>query len=75
VPGGILYRMVEGEQGCPGATRLRSLDALRGVAALPAVLFHLTAAFERPLYLRGDQHALLALFSPASRPVPTIAMT
>ncbi len=38
--------MVEGVPGSSGVTRLTSLDALRGVAALAVVVFHFTFSFD-----------------------------
>jgi peptidoglycan/LPS O-acetylase OafA/YrhL len=45
--------MVEGVPGGSGTSRLKSLDALRGFAALAVVVFHFTGAFDSHVYFPG----------------------
>jgi peptidoglycan/LPS O-acetylase OafA/YrhL len=52
--------MVEGVPGSPGVTRLRSLDALRGVAALAVVVFHFTFSFDQRGTFPGYPHAIFS---------------
>jgi peptidoglycan/LPS O-acetylase OafA/YrhL len=52
--------MVEGVPGGSGTTRLKSLDALRGVAALAVVIFHFTSAFDSHVYFPGFEKAPFA---------------
>jgi peptidoglycan/LPS O-acetylase OafA/YrhL len=50
--------MVEGVLGSPRVTRIRSLDALRGIAALAVVIFHTTASFDHSF--PGYPHAVVS---------------
>jgi peptidoglycan/LPS O-acetylase OafA/YrhL len=52
--------MVEGALGSPRVTRIRSLDALRGVAALAVVVFHFTVTFDHTGVFPGYRHAVIS---------------
>jgi peptidoglycan/LPS O-acetylase OafA/YrhL len=52
--------MVEGVPGGSGGTRLKSLDALRGIAACAVVLFHYTSGFDQRHYFPGYPQALFS---------------